>query len=133
MAFGESFGAVENAEGHPWVTAIKKNLYAALFFDIFRRVPLLKILPSLVRPKDLLSFRKEHFRFSHEKVVTRMKNGNGRGEDFFAHLLSEKATDLTPIFLAAQANTLVVAGSETTATFLAGKASSILSSVYIKS
>jgi len=48
-----------------------------------------------------------------------MEMGNNR-EDFFGHLLSEKGTDLTLEFLTAQANTFVVAGSETTATLLAG-------------
>jgi cytochrome P450 len=62
-----------------------------------------------------------------------MEKGNDREDDFFAHLLSEKATDLTPIFLTAQANTLVIAGSETTATFLAGQLLSILFSLHTES
>jgi len=119
LAFGESFGAVENARGHPWVTTIKNSLYAGGFADVFRRVPLLKLFPTLVRPDNLPPQRKEHFRLSRERVERRMEMGNDR-EDFFAHLLSEKASDLTPAFLTAQANTLVVAGSETTATFLTG-------------
>jgi len=48
--------------------------------------------------------------------------GNNRG-DFFGHLLGEKGTNLTLEFLTAHANTLVIAGSETTATLLAGRQS----------
>jgi len=73
----------------------------------------------LIRPLGLVEQRKEHFRLSRAKAERRMEMGNER-EDFFAHLLSEKASDLSLEFLTAQANTLVIAGSETTATFLAG-------------
>jgi cytochrome P450 len=120
LAFGESFGAVEHSRGHPWVATIKGTIYAAMFADIFRRVPLLKLFPALIRPAKLPAQRKESFRLSREKVERRMEMGNERA-DFFGHLLSEKASDLSPEFLTGQANTLVVAGSETTATFLEGR------------
>jgi hypothetical protein len=42
-------------------------------------------------------------------------------EEFFGHLSGEEGTDLALEFLTAQANILVIAGSETTATFLAGR------------
>jgi cytochrome P450 len=110
---------VETAEGHPWITTIKESLHASMFIDMFRRVPLLKLWPSLIRPEGLVKQRKEHFRLSREKAERRMKMGNER-EDFFAHILSEKASDLSLESLTGQANTMVIAGSETTATFLAG-------------
>ena len=110
---------MEKAEGHPWVTTIKDSIHAGMFVDMFRRVPLLKLWPSLIRPEGLVGQREEHFRLSREKAERRMKMGNER-EDFFAHLLSEKASDLSLESLTAQANTMVIAGSETTATFLAG-------------
>ncbi len=88
--------------------------------DIFRRVPLLKLFPVFVRAGKLQAQRKEHFRLSEEKVERRIEMGSER-EDFFGHLLSEKGCDLSPGFLTAQANTLVIAGSETTATFLVGR------------
>ena len=66
-----------------------------------------------------MNFRKEHLNFSGELVKQRMQMPNKR-VDFFSYLLSEKATDISPGFLAAQANTLLMAGSETTATFLSG-------------
>lgn len=115
LAFGDPFGAVENAKGHPWVTTIKESLHAAMFVDMFRRVPLLKLWPSLIRPEGLVEQREEHFRLSREKAERRVKMGNER-EDFFAHLLSEEASDLSLDSLTAQANTMVIAGSETTAT-----------------
>jgi cytochrome P450 len=120
LAFGSSFDAVKNAKGHPWVNTLKQSLHASLFPDVFRRVPLLKIWPTLVMPVGISSERKEHFRLSGEKVKQRQLMPNDR-DDFFSHLLSEKATNISHEFLTAQANTLIVAGSETTATFLIGK------------
>ena len=119
LAFGESFGAVERAESHPWVTTIKDGLFESVFYDVFRRVPLLKLYPSLVRPANVIAQRSKQFQNSRIRVERRMQQNNDR-DDFFSHLLSEKATDLTPDYLTAQANTLIIAGSETTATFLAG-------------
>jgi len=49
----------------------------------------------------------------------RMEMNNDR-DDFFSHLLSDKAMNLSPDMLTGQAQTLVGAGSETTATFLSG-------------
>lgn len=111
LAFGDLFGAVENAKGHPWITTVKESLHASMFVDMFRRVPLLKLWPSLIRPEGLVEQREEHFRLSREKAERRMKMGNER-EDFFAHFLSEKASDLSVESLTGQANTMVIAGSE---------------------
>jgi len=117
-----SFGATENAEGHPWITIVQNNIHETLFVDVFRRVPLLKLFPGLIKPKRLQGERKKNFKLNSERVKQRMEMGNNR-EDFFGHLLGEEGTDLTLEFLTAQANTLVIAGSETTATFLAGRQS----------
>jgi cytochrome P450 len=87
--------------------------------DVFRRVPLLKVFPLLLRPSGLMEQRKEMFRLSMEKAKARIEKGNDR-DDFFGHLLSEKAPDTTIPYLTIQANTLLVAGSETTATLLTG-------------
>ena len=126
LAFGEPFGAVEKAESHPWVTTIQDGLFDAIFYDVFRRVPLLKLWPTLLRPANVAAQRLEQFKNSRIRVERRMQQDNDR-DDFFSQLLSEKATDLTPDFLTAQANTLIIAGSETTATFLTGKSQPTLS------
>ena len=66
-----------------------------------------------------MEHRKEMSRLSKEKAKMRIEKGSDRN-DFFGHLLSEKAPDITLPYITIQANTLVVAGSETTATFLSG-------------
>lgn len=94
-------------------------LEAAIWTDVFRRAPILNLFPGLFRSDKIVEDRKEHYKLASERVQKRIARGNDR-DDFFGHLLGEKSTDLTPRFLTAQATVLVVAGSETTATFLTG-------------
>ncbi len=119
LAFGESFGGVENTKTHPWVSTIKESLYATIFTDVFRRVPFLDWFPWIVRPSNLPAGRKRTLKYSHDLALKRMQMGNDR-DDFFGHLISKKGTDFSEDVLAVNANTLIIAGSETTATFLAG-------------
>jgi cytochrome P450 len=65
-------------------------------------------------------FSADMVQYTNDLVDRRRAKGNNR-DDFFARVLSEKATNLSSDFLRAQASTLVVAGSETTATLLAGR------------
>jgi cytochrome P450 len=94
-------------------------------------LPPLKHLSLFWKPgnlKHLQAERKANFGYSKEKIEERIARGNDRN-DFLAHLLSEKATDLTPAFLMAQAAALVGACSETTSTFLYGQCLSVSVSV----
>jgi hypothetical protein len=81
LAFGESFSAVENAKNHPWVYTLKNSIFDRVFEDVFRRVPLLKVFPLLLRPSGLMEHRKEMFRLSKEKAKARIGKGNHR-DDF---------------------------------------------------
>lgn len=108
------------AKSHFWVDIILNSTFAGSFYDIYRRLPLLKYAFSIYNPvpKAFLAQRKEHFKLSQEKIRSRMAKPNDR-DDFFSHLLSEKRNAPTEDFLISQASTLIVAGSETTTTLLA--------------
>ena len=97
---------------------------------MFTKTPFLKLFEWYLRPSSIMADREEPFADSYKKVVRRMGRGNDR-EDFFGHLLSKKATNLTPQFLTAQANSMIVAGSETTPTFLTGMCGWLLPSADI--
>jgi hypothetical protein len=120
LAFGESFGAVEHVKSHPWAITIKDSVHSVIFADIFQEVPLIKLLPALIWSGKLPGKRKKQFRLSREKVERRMQMVSER-MCFFGRLLSQKESVLSPGFLTAQANALVIAGSKTTATFLFGR------------
>jgi len=119
LSFGEPFGSVANAETHPWVHTIKQVIADQVYHHVFYRLPWLKLCPSIIRPRDMAKFSAQMVQYTNDLVARRRAKGNDR-DDFFAHVLSNKATNLSTDFLRAQASTLVVAGSETTATFLAG-------------
>lgn len=94
-------------------------MHNIVFEDIFRRLPLLKPFAKLIQDQKIVAKNQEHFKRTKEKVDRRMTMGNER-DDFFGHLLSDKAINLSPVFLTGQGSTLIVAGSETIATFLTG-------------
>ncbi|PVH77290.1 cytochrome P450 monooxygenase-like protein [Cadophora sp. DSE1049] len=119
LAFGESFGAVQNAKGHEWVPAIKRGIAEGQLIDVFRRVPLLRYFPLLIRGQGVPGHRLANSRRSRDLVERRMKSVNERA-DFFSHIIKNKELDLSLAYLTGQANMLVIAGSETVATALAG-------------
>ncbi|KAF7911101.1 uncharacterized protein EAF01_002609 [Botrytis porri] len=128
LAFGESFDAVES-EGHSWISLILSTVHLMAIMEIFRRFPFFmnsffKKIATILMPKDLKEKSKVHFQNSMQKATRRMKRGNNDRDDFFSHLRlpreKEKGPKITREFILAQFNTLIVAGSETTATFLIG-------------
>ncbi|KAK0128135.1 hypothetical protein ONS95_000119 [Cadophora gregata] len=119
LAFGESFGAVENAKGHEWVPAIKRGIAEGQLTDVFRRVPFLRYFPWAVRGQRVPTNRLANTKRSRDLVERRMKSGSERA-DFFSHIVKSEELDLSLAYLTGQANMLVIAGSETVATALAG-------------
>ncbi|KAJ5116064.1 hypothetical protein N7456_000412 [Penicillium angulare] len=123
LAFGESFGGLENSRCHYWVSTI---------FDFVKVVPFLKlkeaypaIFPLLVGflPKDLLSARQKQAVYARNTVQNRLHNtrAHGRG-DFMDSMLRHynEKDGLTDKELEANATFLIIAGSETTVTLLSG-------------
>ncbi|KAJ3545114.1 hypothetical protein NM208_g2676 [Fusarium decemcellulare] len=119
LAFGESFGAVESGKTHPWVSLIVESTYFYMLNDVRKRLPLINLaLPFLIPLNAAQKFRM-HQRFTQEKTKTRIALSNDLDrDDFFSHLLKEGT--ITEEELRAQANTLIIAGSETTSTVLTG-------------
>lgn len=127
LAFGESFDAVKSGEGHPWISLILSSIHLMAIMEFFRRFPFFmnpffKKMATFLMPKGLKEKSKTHFENSMKKATQRMERGNNERDDFFSHLLREKENgpQITPEFILAQSTTLIVAGSETTATLLIG-------------
>ncbi|RDW91761.1 hypothetical protein BP5796_01155 [Coleophoma crateriformis] len=119
LAFGESFGAVAGAKTSPWVETIYSGTEATTYADVIRRIPLLMIFTPyiLYMNRQLLKDSKQFFALSRQKLKTRLGQDNSR-DDFFSHILSQKTQHISEDYLVAEAQTLIVAGSETTSTFL---------------
>lgn len=84
------------------------------------RIPLLKPLLNL-KYSDSIKQREKLYAMSKEKLKGRLAKDNTR-DDYFAHILSDphKGFHQSEDVLLSQAMVLIVAGSETTSTFLSG-------------
>ncbi|CAG9981255.1 unnamed protein product [Clonostachys byssicola] len=120
LAFGESFHAVEQVKSNPAVTALMNVLFTGSVVNIFRRMPYLwPLAPFMLPISKLQKERKLHQEFARELIVKRIAKGNDRA-DFFGHLLGDEKTRPSEEFLRTNASSLLIAGSETTATALSG-------------
>ncbi|TLD19066.1 hypothetical protein PspLS_09764 [Pyricularia sp. CBS 133598] len=120
LAFGKSFNAVASGKTHFWISLIFEAAYASQLADMCRQLPVLFILLPFLLPKGLIKKGKQHNQMSREMAVNRMKQGDTGRADFFSHLLRHKGDEtISEAQLQSQASIMVVAGSETTASFLA--------------
>ncbi|KAF4948832.1 hypothetical protein FSARC_13638 [Fusarium sarcochroum] len=119
LAFGESVGAVESGKTHPWVSLIVESTYFYMLNSTRKRFPLLNLVLPFVITLDAAAKWRMHQRFTTEKTEKRIALGTRlERNDFFSHLLKEGT--ISKDELKAQANTLIIAGSETTSTVLTG-------------
>lgn len=130
LSFGESFHCLESSQYHPWIAILFSHFKALALFTCCRFFPILEHLMMYMLPKAVQQQRIDHFNMSKEKVHQRIaaqKDQSSRNIDFMAHVLrhnDEKGMTLPEI--ESTFNILVLAGSETTATALAGTVSYLL-------
>ncbi|SPJ87907.1 related to isotrichodermin C-15 hydroxylase (cytochrome P-450 monooxygenase CYP65A1) [Fusarium torulosum] len=119
LTFGESFDSVANWE---------PDIYVALILEFTKHFTMIQAAKRLSIPESVLSWfmpgtLKDNMAFheslTKEKVARRIEMGDlGQRPDFFAHIL--RRGNYNPDHLAEQAKILLLDGSETTATLLAG-------------
>ncbi|EWG53831.1 hypothetical protein FVEG_12172 [Fusarium verticillioides 7600] len=121
LAFGESFSAVAEGRPHFWVSMIIDAAYFKALSALRKRLPIINLYLPFVMSKDAGEMHRKHMELTRQKMMKRlqMPNSEERG-DFFSHLLSKGGNDVPEQELCQQSNTLIVAGSETTATCLTG-------------
>ncbi|PLB53530.1 cytochrome P450 [Aspergillus steynii IBT 23096] len=121
LTFGTPFDCLQNSRYHPWVSIIFGHIQFGAYSNVYRRFPSLKTILQMFIPKEVMDRRKWHYAITQEKVNGRLTSSNER-PDFFSHILKHHETEkgMTVGELESNASTLVVAGSETTATLLAG-------------
>ena len=131
LAFGDSFGCLENARTHPWIAGVYGNIANGVFAAAVRAFGPSRLLALLV-PKRLIKLRLENYRYTSEKISQRIHMGSARG-DFFDKVLEKPEEDggMTIKELESNASSIVLAGSETTATMLSGTVFHLLSNPLI--
>ncbi|KAK6381925.1 hypothetical protein LTS17_003810 [Exophiala oligosperma] len=121
LAFGEPFGCLDSGGYHPWVELIFLGFKLASYMQAIKRHPWLMPIVKLVLPRDLIRKQSDHQKMSFEKAKQRAELGPKDRPDFMSHVLranDEQAMTLNE--MGENANILIVAGSETTATLLSG-------------
>ncbi|KAK3896876.1 cytochrome P450 [Staphylotrichum tortipilum] len=120
LAFGESFGCLDNSDYHPWVKAIFEVARAGTVFQTLAHYPLLiKVLLALV-PTKFVKERERHMQMTLEKLKRRMQAGKERADLVEGLLKRADEWGLTLEKLQANSAILIIGGSETTATLLSG-------------
>lgn len=119
LAFGESFKAVETGKTHPWVSIILDTIRQTNVVSLRGRFPWITPLVPFLVPRDLPGKLAYHKKQTAEMTARRIKRQDSiTHADFFQRIL-EKG-EFEEESLRENANVLIVAGSETTATTLSG-------------
>ncbi|KAL4894428.1 cytochrome P450 [Aspergillus ambiguus] len=121
LAFGEPFGGLQNAEYHHWVATIFEFVRVIPLIKAKDRYPLLFKAIMAVLPRSLVEAQKRQRAHTRITVQKRLHSQMDR-TDFMDSMLRHrgKKEGLTDEEIEANANILIIAGSETTATLLSG-------------
>lgn len=124
LAFGESFYCLATGQYHPWVSSIFKNIRTFNIIRSFATYPGAKVIIGLLASSELRAARKIHKEYSRKTVLKRLSSGTmEERRDFLSYTLKHKEEDgkgMTEGEIIRTASTLIMAGSETTATLLSG-------------
>jgi cytochrome P450 len=122
LAFGESFHAIADGRTNFWISLLLDGTFYAALASLRKRLPLISLILPFIIGRDVAGKFATHKKLTREMAQKRIDLGPDGGrpgkEDFFGHMI--KKNIITKEELAAQAATLIVAGSETTATTLTG-------------
>ncbi|KAM6505317.1 hypothetical protein FSOLCH5_014545 [Fusarium solani] len=119
LTFGESFRSVANWKPDIYVSLILEFTKHFTLLQVAKRLSVPESLLSWLMPSDLQASISLHERLTKDKVAQRIAMSNSsKREDFFAYILRRGSFNKDQ--LAEQAKILLLDGSETTATFLAG-------------
>jgi len=122
LTFGEPFGCLQNLQTQNYVGLLVESLEAFPVLYAMRYFPWIKRLGSLVVDQSRLAKRQEYREWVTSRVQKRTQQETQRS-DFMTEILGdhgEKGEALSDDELVSNAQVLVTAGSETTATLLSG-------------
>ncbi|EPE26625.1 Cytochrome P450 [Glarea lozoyensis ATCC 20868] len=121
LGFGESFNCLQNSRYHPWITLVFNSVKAASFVTSTRFYPLIEFVLMKCIPASLKKTQEQHFQHIVDKVERRL-NWEVQKPDIMSYIIehNEKDKSMTLGEIQTLFSGLVTAGSETTATFLAG-------------
>jgi len=116
LAFGEPFGCLKDSNYHPWVKIIFTHIKYVNFCQAWGYYPSIQRLIPYITPKSLRKTSAFHQSMTREKTLRRQQSKVDRA-DFVSNIVKPDS-GLTERELFSNTSTLIVAGSETTATLL---------------
>ncbi|KAJ5566018.1 Cytochrome P450 [Penicillium sp. DV-2018c] len=121
LAFGESFGCLENSRYHFWVSVIFSHFRNAAWANVLRRVPFGPMLMNWIIPRKVREDKAVQNEMTKEKVKARIAHGDNGRPDFLSNVLKQPVgKGMTEDELVSNSYVLIIAGSETTASLLSG-------------
>jgi len=118
LAFGEPFGSLEGGESHPWISLIFDTIKIGKMMRFLDEFENIKKIIDFLMPASIKRRVADHYELSVTKVRKRMARGVGDRKDFISYIMKTDGTGLSDVEMERNASTLIVAGSETTATTL---------------
>ncbi|KAK4445893.1 cytochrome P450 [Podospora aff. communis PSN243] len=124
LGFGESFGSLEHSRYHPWVSIIFSNIKGIALMRAVSYFPTLESLLQMCIPPSFHKMQRDHIALIEKKIQRRL-NYEFERPDIMSHVYGDvkgpgKADRLPDESITSLFWELVLAGSETTATTLAG-------------
>ncbi|CAK7222048.1 hypothetical protein SCUCBS95973_004707 [Sporothrix curviconia] len=120
MALGESFSSLCNRKTDSWITIVLDSVKFTAWGVAIMKIPLIVHFEKYIFPKKVLEAGYTHALMSKKKILKRAEMTPTR-LDFASYILAKReALGITDWELAAHANALIVAGSETSATTMNG-------------
>ncbi|OCK85223.1 putative cytochrome P450 monooxygenase [Lepidopterella palustris CBS 459.81] len=118
LAFGESFNCLETSQYHPWIHIAFEIIIAGTMFRVTDYYPWVKRVLIAFIPKSLQNGVKIHIDLMKSKALNRLHMKTDR-IDFMSRMADPKSGVSEKEFIAS-ADTVLLGGSETTATLLSG-------------
>ena len=121
LALGESFGCLENSDYHPWVKTLDRFLQGMAYSAATRFYPSVERLVMRMLPKSVMEMQRKHSELVHHRVERRLNLKTNR-PDFFTPVMRDNVNfeNMSIGEIESTFAILIVAGSETTSTVLAG-------------
>ncbi|KAJ6027337.1 Trichothecene C-15 hydroxylase [Penicillium canescens] len=122
LAFGESFGCLQNSKSHPWVDILFASMKFIPLMQVLHDLPffnaLKPILLALLMPSEVVKNRQATINFSREALRKRLNLGITRPDFVDAMLKPGAEHKMSELEMIDTSVLLTTAGSETTATTL---------------
>jgi cytochrome P450 len=120
LAFGEPFGSLANRKTSSWIAIILDSIKFNAWDVAIWKLAIVPRFQYWLTPKSVREGGLKHALESKDKVLKRAARNSDR-KDFVSYILAKREElHITDWELAAHANALIVAGSETSATVLSG-------------